>query len=249
MNESTRKQLQIAIERAVRPVKVGWWRQDQIREELLAHVTGIFEEEFARLGDEAAASHEALRRFGEPSKLTDEWNAARTLEDRVAYVMECWYGWRAPESAARYMLRLCVRVFFTIVSSIAVPLTIGEKIVGSTNNVSKFPSLWIIPCLVCGAIFPLGWLYFQMRDSMFGFCSPRSWPRAAGYGALFALTFFMFGLASATLGAWSWQEGWNLMTPHWLIVSAVAPFVALALARWRGPAEIRHTEWSSLQLN
>jgi hypothetical protein len=35
MNELTRQQLQIAVERAVRPVRVGWWRRDRMREELL----------------------------------------------------------------------------------------------------------------------------------------------------------------------------------------------------------------------
>lgn len=250
MNESTRRQLQIAVERVVRPVRVGWERQVRIREELMAHVTGIFEEEWSRLGDEAAAAQGAVRRFGDPAKLTDELNASRSSEQRFAYLMERWFGWRAPESAARYTFRLSMRVFLTIFFLlVVVPITLSKIMGGPNNRAMAFDGRWVIPCLVCAALFPLGLLYFKIRDAMFGFCSPRSWPRVAGYGVLFALVFFAFGLASATLGAQNWQEGWDLIVPNWLIVSMLAPIMPIVLARFRGPAEIRHTEWSSLQLD
>jgi len=250
MNESTRKQLQVAVEKAVRPARVGWEHQVRIREELMAHVTGIFEEEWRRLGDEPAAAQEAVHRFGDPAKLTDELNASRSFEQRFAYLMERWFGWRAPESAARYTVRLSVRIFLTILAvMVVVPFSLSLIIGGPNHRAMAFDAIWVIPCLVCAAVYPLGLLYFKIRDALFGFCSPRSWPRIAGYGALFALTFFAFGLASATLGAWSWQEGWDLVVPYWLLASLVAPVVTIGIARFRGPAEIRHTEWSSLQLN
>src|SRR4051812_12878084 len=104
-----------------------------------------------------------------------------------------------------------------------VPLSLSLIMRVPNNSAMAFDASWMIPCLVCAAVFPLGVLYFKIRDAMFGFCSPRSWPRVAGYGVLFALTFFAFGLASATLSAWSWQEGWDLVVPYWLIASLVAP--------------------------
>lgn len=250
MNESTRKQLQIAVEKAVRPARVGWEHQVRIREELMAHVTGIFEEEWGRLGDEAAAAQQAVRRFGDPAKLTDELNASRSFERRFAYLLERWFGWRAPESAARYTFRLSVRIFLTIFALlVVVPITLS-LIMGEPNNrAMAIDGRWVIPCLACAAVFPLGFLYFKIRDAMFGFGSPRSWPRVASYGALFALMVFACGWASATLGAWSWQEGWDLIVPYWLIASLVAPILTIAVAQIRGPAEIRHTEWSLLQLD
>ena len=47
MNESTLTQLKIIVERAVRPVRASTSRKRKMREELLAHVSGVFEEEFA----------------------------------------------------------------------------------------------------------------------------------------------------------------------------------------------------------
>jgi hypothetical protein len=248
MNEPTRKQLQIAVERAVRPVRVGWWRRDHMREELLAHLTGVFEDEMGRVGDEAAASREALRRFGEPAKLTEELNAARNVEDRVAYALELVYGWRAPESAARYMFRVSVSVFLTLAATIGVALAAGDVVAGATRG-RTYPSVWFIPGMVCAALFPLGLLYFKMRDAMFGFCSPKSRLRVTAFGALFGLVTFAVGLACALMGTWNWREAWDLVTPYWLIVSALAPLAPLAAAWRRGLAEIRHTEWSALQLD
>ena len=56
MNESTLTQLKIIVERAVRPVRASTSRKRKMREELLAHVSGVFEEEAAQ----------ARRRTGRP---------------------------------------------------------------------------------------------------------------------------------------------------------------------------------------
>ena len=47
-------------------------RHARIREELLAHLLGVFDEEFARSGDEREALARAERRFGEAEPLCDE---------------------------------------------------------------------------------------------------------------------------------------------------------------------------------
>jgi ATP-dependent Clp protease ATP-binding subunit ClpC len=66
MIESTLTGLKIIVERAVRPVRAGIARKRKMREELLAHVVGVFEEEVARLGDERAALQQTALRFGNP---------------------------------------------------------------------------------------------------------------------------------------------------------------------------------------
>ena len=72
MNDVILKELKIVVERAVRPVRATMTRKRRIREELLAHLTAIFEEEAARLGDEQAALERAAERFGDPAELTPE---------------------------------------------------------------------------------------------------------------------------------------------------------------------------------
>jgi hypothetical protein len=70
MNESTLRQLKILVERAVRTVRASLSCKRKIREDLLAHVTTVFEEEIARLGDEKAALERTAQRFGNPTELT-----------------------------------------------------------------------------------------------------------------------------------------------------------------------------------
>ena len=47
MNESTLTQLQVIVERAVRPVQASISCKRKMREELLAHVSGAFEDELS----------------------------------------------------------------------------------------------------------------------------------------------------------------------------------------------------------
>ena len=67
MNESTLTQLKIIVERAVRPVEASIARKRKMREELLAHVVGVFEEESTKLADERTALERTALRFGNPA--------------------------------------------------------------------------------------------------------------------------------------------------------------------------------------
>src|SRR4051794_10716319 len=105
------KEFMVFVERAVRPVQASGRRKDRMREELLAHMTAIYEEEHTRTGDEAAARDQAARRLGEPAELTRELQASVSRNERVAFALERWFGWRAPETGTRWMLRLTAQLF------------------------------------------------------------------------------------------------------------------------------------------
>ncbi len=64
--------LKTCVEKAVRPVRAMERRKDAMREELHAHLSAAFEEEFARVNDSDAAVEAAVRRFGDPAELTRE---------------------------------------------------------------------------------------------------------------------------------------------------------------------------------
>jgi hypothetical protein len=68
MNESTLTRLKIIVER---PVRASTPRKGKMREELLAHVVGAFEEE-AKLGDDRAALERTALRFGNPAEVTSQ---------------------------------------------------------------------------------------------------------------------------------------------------------------------------------
>src|SRR5262249_39254712 len=76
------KELMGPVEGAVRPGHARPARKRGMRQELLAHLTSILEEERARGGDEQAALAEALRRFGDPADLTRDLQASVPLLER-----------------------------------------------------------------------------------------------------------------------------------------------------------------------
>src|SRR5580704_13914544 len=75
MNESTLTQLKIIVERAVRPVRASTSRKRKMREELLAHVCDVYDEE-AKLGDEQTALARTQERFGQAAELTGQLQAS-----------------------------------------------------------------------------------------------------------------------------------------------------------------------------
>jgi hypothetical protein len=64
MNESIDRRLERFVERAVQPVSASRSRKAQIQEELMVHVSTVFDEELGRLGDEEAALAATRERFG-----------------------------------------------------------------------------------------------------------------------------------------------------------------------------------------
>jgi len=72
MNSAALMHLKTMVERVVRPLPASAARKWRMREELLAHVTAVFEEEVARLGNEEAALERTGQRFGNPDELTGQ---------------------------------------------------------------------------------------------------------------------------------------------------------------------------------
>src|ERR1700722_8286441 len=114
MNESTLTELKILVERAVRPVRAGLRRKQQMREELLAHVSAVFEEETHACVDEPAALARTVERFGDAADLTGQLQAtvpARDAFDR--FVDHVWYRPGEPtlRRAVRHALVLEAVIF------------------------------------------------------------------------------------------------------------------------------------------
>src|SRR5262249_23836678 len=97
MNQSTLTHLKVIVERVVRPVRASAARKRRMREELLAHVTAVFEEESAKLGDERVALERTGQRFGNADELTGQMQKsvpARDFRERfmgkVIFVVVFW---------------------------------------------------------------------------------------------------------------------------------------------------------------
>jgi len=243
------KELMIHVERAVRPVRASGHRKDRMRRELLDHLTEIYQAELKRLGSEAAAREQAIQRFGEPADLTRELQDSVGWGERCSFEMERRFGWRAPESAARYTFRIGVQ-FFVFINILAALLFVPVLIFDS-----QAPDLMIrlrvgtAFVFLCSAdLFLLGLLYFKMRDRLLGgLGAQRSWRRVAVYGVLSMLVFLANGFSFGYLGIGDAAEGWTLTAYSAPFALGVPLWLGL-IAWFYGPGQIRHTEWECLKI-
>src|SRR6516162_9460776 len=110
MNASTLTQLKIIVERAVRPVRDTMCHKLKMREELLAHISAVFEEEAARLDDEQAALERTAQRFGNPAELTGQLQVSVPTSDFLQRFLEG-MALRTDESMLRRAVRFAVVTF------------------------------------------------------------------------------------------------------------------------------------------
>jgi hypothetical protein len=111
MNESTLTQLKILVERAVRPVRASTSYKCKVREELLAHVSAVFEQEASSLGDEQAALERAEQRFGNPAELTGQLQESVPASYRLAWFLEHFFVGTGV-STLRLALRYALLILF-----------------------------------------------------------------------------------------------------------------------------------------
>jgi hypothetical protein len=155
MDESTLTQLKIIVERAVRPVRASTSRKRKMREELLAHVVGVFEEEVARLGDDRAALERTALRFGNPAEVTSQFQESVPARDTIWRFFEC----RPGEATLWVLIRVaCVASVALLVGVIA----------------ALFAAGWV-NALPREAMITFGYVYFAVPADFFGVAFLTDW--------------------------------------------------------------------------
>ena len=237
------------VERVVRPVRAGIAHKRKMREELLAHVATIYDEEQALLDDPAAALKAAAERLGDPAALARELQDAVPASERLAYHSERWLGWRPPESVARMMARNALVSFVVAAGLLGVPVFGGILYRGWDHSqavaVRVFAALLV---LIPASQFGLGMCYYRMRDSLFGaFGARRSLRNAVLWSFLAAVI-----VLAAGMGFIAAVEGTSMPLANSLSLSAFAGIVTAilcrAVVRVRGPIEIRDTIWACMNV-
>lgn len=104
MNDQVLDEMRVEVERAVRPVRAGDAQKLRMREDLLDHLTAIYDEELERLGDEAAALARAKERFGDPRELTDELQRSLSWLESMGFAFDQ-YRYRPGDSLWWFGLR------------------------------------------------------------------------------------------------------------------------------------------------
>jgi hypothetical protein len=248
MNESSLTQLKIIVERAVRPVCASTSRKRKMREELLAHVSDVFEEESARLGDELAALARTQERFGQAAELTVLLQASVPRVDCIDRFTETLVGYPSRESALRRAVRLAIVVgAFSFVFLGIVILIQGLRGHGSEwLTVARIPSL-LAPVEMGFLVFCGTLLMHGMRQALFG-PAGRSWLRAGLVAAAswIIIPVTIFGICLALLADVQ-TSLWNVlpMLPHGVLVP-----VAMVEVVYMLDSECRYVqEWASLRID
>jgi hypothetical protein len=243
MNEPAVTQLKILVERAVRPVRASFRRKQKMREELMAHVSGVFEEELAKLGDERLALERTAQRFGEPAELTLELQAAVPAGDVIDRLLSGQPGEATLLAATRlaaWNLALGVIVFIaaTLLSGL---LTVWPK---EAILFTCF-SILVLPLYMFSLTFATEWIRQAWYEPV----------RRSGFKAT-VLTFGWFAITMALFeGTW-WLSGsgpadGDTMDRIWLTLwlAASVPWMPWSLAHVADTRIRSQREWAGLQID
>jgi hypothetical protein len=222
----------------------------KMREELLAHLSAIYQEELERLNDPIAALEASTRRFGDPTELSRELHTAVPIGEKIDWYIEHWLGWRAPESVVHMMLRTSFVSFVLIVAITGVPILAGILYQGwDWSQAVALHVFAALAILTPTAQFLIGLCYYKMRDSFWGvFGAHKSRVNATLWSLLAGLIVFTVGLGFVLM-----VEGRSAPASKVLpILSLIGLWTAIILpllARVRGPIEIRDTIWATLDVS
>jgi hypothetical protein len=178
------RELMVHVERAVRAVHASPSRKRRMRQELLAHLTGLVEEEKARGGDEQEALARALQRFGAPADLSRDLQASVPGLERWEVGLANGFLRRSGETELRHGVRIAafsaaaMFVWFNLLGNLLLPLirvVAGEK--WSDVRVGL-----AIPGVFAGYVFMSVLLCHGVYRELTGRLGAASVLRAAAYG-------------------------------------------------------------------
>jgi hypothetical protein len=209
--------LKIIVERAVRPVQASKSHKRKFREELLAHVVGIFEEELARLGDERAAVERTARRFGNPAEVTRQLEESVPARDAVRRYWEGRPGELAWRTAMRFAWVSGTFALVFVVFFLAVALS-------TAGSVGAWPREVWLPS-VCAVLTIPAWLSCLVLLSSFmerALYGPEGRSRLKVARLVAGSSPFVL----LWLAAWRWPIG----SASWLVVFLIVGLHSCVLA-------------------
>ena len=249
VNDATRRELNVIVERAVRPIRASLARQRRIREELLAHLVSIFEEQAEQLGDEVAALEQAKKRFGDPRQLAAQLQQSVPRLDGLARLSEQFLNLRPGESVCRSAIRGAVTMLLGYVVMIVCLPLIHLAVRGNLAELRLAAGLVLASGIAMSVlIFVLALLIHGMRLALFRGTAERSWSLAAICGVASAFLFPVFGFVLY----WTLTGDVSSSCAHLRSLSFTGllfPVLLVTIAR-QFAAELRYQEeWASLEID
>lgn len=247
MTPETQTALKVIVERAVRPVRATLSRKKKMREELLAHVTEVFNDEFATSDDEALAVAKARERFGDPQEIS------RQLQESVPR-WKRGYTWfddlmkpRPDDRPVAAALRAARNMTLVMVGTMTFAMVLA---VGWTDFTAKMVLLsFLVPYAVTSALLSFSYvlLAIKLRRDWFAATGPRSRLRLAFYLVASLLPVLLVPFVFAFFVGNTLE-----VPPHLESIITMLPLVPAALyfATRQYHQECEYaSEWRSLQLD
>lgn len=253
------KRLMIHVERAVRPIRAEESTKCDMRDELYAHLTSIYEEESQQTDDRQVALEAACRRFGEPADLTAELQALVPRTERVVAWMDASVHRRKGESVPRHALRMAAWCLFAYFVLSVLTLTtfhlvavagIGPRSADLSGNLAL--RLRVVAALggwfvINAGIFTL--IGYAMRYQVeAGLLRPRSLLVTAALCLLSASTVLLTGwgfLLSLPIEPATSVD----LLPRWLVLAGLTPLGCAVVSRMAAIEWARCRPWTSLEID
>jgi hypothetical protein len=248
IDDVTLAQMKI-VERVVRPLRANSARKRKMRDELLAHLSAIYDEELARRNDPLEAVAAAGERFGNPAILTAELQATVPRRECWEYDFESRFGWHPPETALSWMTRVAIQL------GVLMLLLCALVAIAAMRELGWSYSVWLAVRPIAAAalvlpvsLFSYGICYYKTRDHFFGvFGSQKSWSRVMLWAALLNCTTVASGLIFFMISYGRFAPAAAAFYPM-VVFGLIWAGSAVVFAPVFGPREIRDTTWALLDL-
>jgi hypothetical protein len=264
MNESNLTQLKIVVERAIRPVRASMSCKRKMREQLLAHVNGVFEEEFSQVNDEHTALERTALRFGNPTEVTGQLQESVPAGDGIPRFFEGRPGESMNWCVLRFVLGLgavCLVIFG------AALFAAGWERGWSLEELKAVCSnLTLLPLVLFSIALMMYWMEKSLRGARHLTASPRlgwvksftsAWavPGVRHVMIVVGLCQFLFLMSIYISANWPTQPmNWDHLTsildtvPAMAFKAVVCVFAGLVIA-WPAVERRRHhEEWLRLPI-
>ena len=245
MNDSALTELKIHVERAVRPLWVGLSRKRLMREELLSHLVSIYDEEFAKLGDEQKAVEQARLRFGGSKEITAELQESVSRQDRLCYWMDRLRlepGESLLHLVGKHLLLACI--VYGVLSLLVILILMDRGQIAELGVALRVFAVMGLVMSLFGSLFV--WMSRRISRALHGSDAERSRTVVIRFCLAALLTFPL------TMVVMCWGLGHLSPPPSALwtsgITSPLAPLALILMSR-QAADEMRHDEeWAVLEI-
>jgi hypothetical protein len=250
MNDTVIHELEMLVERCVRPVRAPFENKKRMREDLLSHLTATYADEYSKSHDEPAALQRTRERFGDPAEVHRELQQSVGVHHVVSY----WFEKLLARQPGESLLRLALKHLFAACLYFCVLAAVGLTLHLYKGDRNPGAMLWVFADIMI-VMSLMGTFAMWVTDEM-GRAMRNSDPQARRlkwcYGLL-SLLFIpgMMALNYLLLGLWFGMQA--MMPPPllYLIVLVLTP-VGPAAAWLLGPISAERTlyqeKWAAVEV-